>query len=112
MLYNALSCRFVSSVDVSMIPFTWDPNGTVPNEVHPKLVRNHLAFAEKPLEPFHFGTTEGTIPYGTLPFGPNVDKQKEMEQSQIKTDMKIKDDSFVCFIISRAKYRGKLDFCD
>ena len=103
MLYNAVSCRFVSSVDVSMIPFTWDPNGTVPNEVNPKLVRNHLAFAEEPLEPFHFGT---------VPFGSNANKQNEMEQSQIKTDMKIKDDSFVCFIISRAKYRGKVDFCD
>ena len=60
--------------------------------------------------------------FRTVPFGSSVNVGNEMEPRQKRRDMKeaifalvlrlIGDDSFVCFVISRAKYRRKLDFCD
>ena len=78
----------------------------VPIGTDPKLTRMGLAFTLEPLEPYHLETQS------VLPFGSSVNGQRLIERSQKRTDMKMRDDSFVCIFISRAKHRRKLDFCD
>ena len=73
-----------------------------------------LALTLEPLEPFHletvlFGSAEGKVPFRLAPV---ENGQNQMERSQKRTDMKIRDDALACFIISPAEYRRKLEFCD
>ena len=93
-----------------MNSFTLQSNGTVPKGNDPKLVRMGLAFTLEPLEAislellrlFYFGSAEGAVPVG----------QNQIEPNQKRTGLKMRDDSYVCFIILRAKYQRKLDFSD
>ena len=53
--------------------------------------------------PYSFGSSEGTVVFGTVPFGSSENGQN---------GYLMRDNSFVCFIISRPKYQRKLNFCD
>ena len=69
-----------------------------------------VSFSER--YPCSSGAAEETFVFKSVPFFSSVDGQNHMEWSQKRTDMKMKEDFFVCFLMSRANYRIKLDFCD